>query len=1188
MEHEYKVYNDGYGHLSAKFPAVYPEEYLESDVSDTLLKQRIDAILKTLTLEEKVSLLSADGMMGQDTSTLPIEKRYCTGYWKGAARVGVPVLRCYDGPMGVIGTSGSETTKPSSEISVACTFDRNLAERYGALYARDNKASAGNMQLGIQTDLLRTLADGRARDMFGEDWYLEGQIASAMAKGLEKNHVLACLKHCGGMGNIDEQTMMETNLSVYENVMKQDRSAHAVMTNYSSTNGQQACADSYIIKKVFRELWGWDGIVLTDWGGNYQFTVDKGITLETPCVMHNHMENVQKALESGTLQLEDIDAALAHDLYALGKIGYLGLVQISRDGTAASDSTSVNTIELDEPAHRYAILDQSGVDALEIAQAGMVLLKNNDNVLPLDREDRVALIGFSGLHTVAGHASECAFGRLSDLSVSAYDALSSSIREIEAYPGYDIIGMPIPSEYLYTDSSCTHHGAVRTGTDGFGKDVSCIDPYINFTTNSTNYLNAKHGSAFPYGTQGAKLAWNTWLQVPESGTYVLKAEAAGATDISAQIEINGTWENIGAAGGRIASGLFGSTGLVSTETGLDVPEAPPDFPMESPFGEDFELPDFVKNVVMVRPGKVEFYLEKGKVYPIRLSIDGHFADQYNYMIGKKDLQIRLAWITPDQRDKAYSQAIDGAAAPNTTVLLFAHVLGGSSIDDQQQKLLSDALAAAKCAGNKTVLVLTNAQPVDLAPWADRCDAILAAWLPGQTGGTAIANVLTGVYAPSGRLSVTWPRNFDADQTELNIPGRGLASKAPHPSASYPTEIREGIFSGYKWYDATDRQEAVMYDFGYGLSYTTFSQHISSVTPFATGADDYGFDVRVQVKNTGARAGREVVQLYLAAPGPDQVKNAVYDPFSVAESFHYTDETGAPTKNMEESAYFPKIDGIQFAPRQLCGFAKTEELAPGEETTVTIHISQRSLSYWNSEQSTYTQRRDGTKDKWTVVAGTRTLILGKNSDEAIETQELHVVPAEAGTKLRIEAPERAMIYGVCCINAVADENTIGLTLSSSDGRMTPPKHMNILRSSGKSSWELIYQFDRAGIHTYHVMQKTWNGWANTGIEIQIDVVDPLPELLHATAKTEVIYGHTSAILEVEASSNTSEIEITDEKGELVTISETETEMLVNGVKHFTLTLPPFSPGIGQILSLKAISCAGNRSQNSLRISISVLI
>ena len=193
MSKEYKIHNDGYGYLSAEFPEAYPITHVESDTTDTMLRQKIDAILKTLTLEEKIEMLSADGIMGQDTSAMSIDKSYGTGYWKGAARVGVPVMRCYDGPMGVIGNSGFETTRPSSEISLACTFDRGLAERYGALYARDNKASAGNMQLGIQTDLVRTLTTGRARDMFGEDWFLEGQLGSAMAKGLEDNNVLACL-----------------------------------------------------------------------------------------------------------------------------------------------------------------------------------------------------------------------------------------------------------------------------------------------------------------------------------------------------------------------------------------------------------------------------------------------------------------------------------------------------------------------------------------------------------------------------------------------------------------------------------------------------------------------------------------------------------------------------------------------------------------------------------------------------------------------------------------------------------------------------------------------------------------------------------------------------------------------------------------------------------------------------------
>ncbi len=519
MEREYQINNDGYGYLSARFPETYPESHLETGITDTMLKQKIDAILKTLTLEEKISLLSADGIMGQDTSAMTIDKRYGTGYWAGAARVGVPVMRCYDGPMGVIGNSGFETTRPPSEISLACTFDRELAKRYGALYARDNQASAGNMQLGIQTDLVRTLSTERARDMFGEDWFLTGQMGSAMASGLEENHVLACLKHCGGMGNIDEQTMMENQLSIYEQIFRQDNTAHTVMTNYGSTNGQQACADAYVLKKVFRELWGWKGIVLTDWGGNYRFTADKGVTMETPSGSYNNLEAVKRALTDGTMTEADIDEAVGQNLYAMGRIGYLGLVQISRDGTAAADPDPVEAIEIGEvtdEAQRQMLQEENSREALEIAQAGIVLLKNQKNSLPLKPSVRTVLLGPGAVHTVAGHMHECSFGWLQDLAVSPCDALAGQISDVQAYAAYDDIGTTVPAEVLFTDAACTNHGVVRTGTDGKGNNVSCVDGTIEFLTNSKDYRNGPDGNGFPYGEQGASFTWTTYLKAPET------------------------------------------------------------------------------------------------------------------------------------------------------------------------------------------------------------------------------------------------------------------------------------------------------------------------------------------------------------------------------------------------------------------------------------------------------------------------------------------------------------------------------------------------------------------------------------------------------------------------------------------------------------------------------------------------
>ena len=122
--------------------------------------------------------------------------------------------------------------------------------------------------------------------------------------------------------------MHETYLTGVEMAMM-DGGAGAVMTNYNSVNGITACANTYILKNILRGMWGYQSIVLTDWGGNYEFTTDNGVTMETPSGGKNNAESINNALDSGLLTLEDIDEALSYNLYACAKAGYFGMVQIS-------------------------------------------------------------------------------------------------------------------------------------------------------------------------------------------------------------------------------------------------------------------------------------------------------------------------------------------------------------------------------------------------------------------------------------------------------------------------------------------------------------------------------------------------------------------------------------------------------------------------------------------------------------------------------------------------------------------------------------------------------------------------------------------------------------------------------------------------------------------------------------------
>ena len=221
----------------------------------------------------------------------------------------------------------------------------------------------------------------------------------------------------------------------------------------------------------------------------------------------------------------------------------------------------------------------------------------------------------------------------------------------------------------------------------------------------------------------------------------------------------------------------------------------------------------------------------------------------------------------------------------------------------------ELLDAVLEANPRTVVVLSNGGVVRLSGFADRVPAIVEGWLLGQAGGGAVADVLYGITNPSGRLTETIPLRLEDSPAFLDFGGE-------HGHARYG----EGIFVGYRWYDARDL--AVSYPFGHGLSYTTFAYSGASATASADGA----VTVAVTVTNTGTRAGAEVVQVYTTLPG----------------------------------------SAIKRAPRVLAGFTKVV-LAAGESRTVDVRIARTDLAYWET-------RIGG----WIVEGGDYTFSVGSSS------------------------------------------------------------------------------------------------------------------------------------------------------------------------------------------------------------------
>lgn len=206
----------------------------------------------------------------------------------------------------------------------------------------------------------------------------------------------------------------------------------------------------------------------------------------------------------------------------------------------------------------------------------------------------------------------------------------------------------------------------------------------------------------------------------------------------------------------------------------------------------------------------------------------------------------------------------------------------------QQVALIRAVTAAQ---PQSVVILNNGSAVTMSAWLDGAAAVLEAWMMGQAGGGAIADVLFGAVNPSGKLAETFPLRLADTPAHINYPG-----EAGH------VRYGEGIFIGYRYYDM--REQPVLFPFGHGLSYTTFAYSAPRVSA-ATFRDVDGVTVSVDVTNTGPVAGKEIVQVYVH------------------------DRTAALVR----------------PPKELKGFAKVA-LQPGETKTVTIHLDFRAFAFYH--------------------------------------------------------------------------------------------------------------------------------------------------------------------------------------------------------------------------------------------------
>ena len=332
-------------------------------------------IITKLNLEQKCALLSGDAV-------------FTTRGYKNA---GVPSITLSDGPHGLRKQAGAADhlgLNPSvpatcfpTAATVACSWDPALGEEIGAALGEEAAAQEVSVVLGPGLNMKRNPLCGRSFEYFSEDPYLAGKLAAGYIRGIQSKGVAACPKHFAVNSQetrrmasdsiVDERTLREIYLTGFEIAVKEGH-PRSIMSSYNLVNGTYANENKHLLMEILRDEWGFDGAVITDWGGSndHALGVKNGSTLEMPAPGGDSVRELLAAVESGKISESDIDARLSE------------LLPLVFDTKAALDAAPR---EFDAAAH-HALARRAAAESL-------VLLKNEGSLLPLAAGSKVAVIG---------------------------------------------------------------------------------------------------------------------------------------------------------------------------------------------------------------------------------------------------------------------------------------------------------------------------------------------------------------------------------------------------------------------------------------------------------------------------------------------------------------------------------------------------------------------------------------------------------------------------------------------------------------------------------------------------------------------------------------------------------------------------------------------------------------------------
>jgi len=767
-------------------------------------EERVAKLVSQMTLEEKVS------QMRNHASAIP--------------RLGIPAYDYWNEGLHGSARSGYSTLFPQA-IGLAATWDTALIHQVAGAISVEARAKhsealrQGNFDIyyGLtiwspNINIFRDPRWGRGQETYGEDPFLTSRLGVAFVSGLQGDDALylrtvATPKHFAvhsgpestrHSANIDvsPKDLEETYLPAFRATITEAH-AQSLMCAYNAVDGAPACANQHLLHDILRNAWGFNGFVTSDCGAvadiadGHKYAKDleraavDAVRAGTDTSCGTEFDSLTLAVHDGLIEEAELDTAVKRLFTARFRLGMF-------DAPASVSYNEIPFSEVNAPAHAHL--------ALQAARESMVLLKNAGNLLPL--KNSVHTVAVIGPNATSLAALEGNYNAIPLQPVNPLEGLRTALQgranvlyaQGSAY--VNSLPLPVPETALHTSGQRGLRGEYFPNTTFSGPPAFVrTDRQIEF-----DWYSASPAPGIP--EKSFSVRWTGTISVPAPGDYTFSVGLQQCNNCKP----------------AESSAIYIDGKLVVEQ---------------KPFTTAADSSEH----------SVQLHMADTKSHELRV--------EYVHSAPYLNAQVSFKWLPPSAALQA--EAVK-AARQSDVVIAFvglspnlegeempikvAGFSGGDRTDirlpDAQQQLL-EALAAT---GKPLIVVIMNGSAL-AAGWAkEHAAAILEAWYPGQSGGTAIAETLLGSNNPAGRLPVTFYRSIN------DLPA----------------------FDDYSMKGRTYRYSTAppLFAFGDGLSYTTFAYHHAALSAAKIVAGD-SLSLNVSVENAGALDGDEVVEVYLTPP-----------------------------------------------------------------------------------------------------------------------------------------------------------------------------------------------------------------------------------------------------------------------------------------------------------------------------------